>query len=172
MDWSRIRALFPAAERYTYLNTAASPPLSLLAAREGKRYYDEMAEHAEVAWDRWIGQVEEVREKLAEFVHAERRSIAFTYSSSHGMNLIAGILQHCGDVLCPADEFPSCTLPWLQQGYRVHFVRSRAGVLSISRMFNGASQRKHGYLSPAMCNSRPDSDKTWSQWVVSVVNGN
>jgi len=25
----------------------------------------------------------------------------------------------------PADEFPSCTLPWLQQGYRVDFVCSR-----------------------------------------------
>ena len=48
MDWSQIRALFPAAERYTYLNTAAAPPISLLAAREGKRYYDEMAEHADV----------------------------------------------------------------------------------------------------------------------------
>ena len=125
MDWSQIRALFPAADRYTYLNTAAAPPLSLLAAREGKRYYDEMAEHADVAWDRWLGQVEEVREKLAKFVHAEPRSIAFTYSTSHGMNLIAGILQHCGDVLCPADEFPSCTLPWFQQRYRVHFVCSR-----------------------------------------------
>jgi selenocysteine lyase/cysteine desulfurase len=132
MDWSQIRALFPAAERYTYLNTAAAPPLSLLAAREGKRYYDEMAEHADVAWDRWLGQVEEVREKLAKFVHAEPRSIAFTYSTSHGMNMIAGILQHCGDVLCPADEFPSCTLPWLQQRYRVHFVRSRdRGVIDL-----------------------------------------
>jgi cysteine desulfurase/selenocysteine lyase len=138
MDWSQIRALFPAAERYTYLNTAAAPPLSLLAAREGKRYYDEMAEHADVAWDRWLGQVEEVREKLAKFVHAEPRSIAFTYSTSHGINLIAGILQHCGDVLCPADEFPSCTLPWLQQRYRVHFVRSRdCGVIDLEDVQRG-----------------------------------
>jgi cysteine desulfurase / selenocysteine lyase len=125
MNWDEIRALFPAAEHYTYLNTAAAPPLSLLAAREGKRYYDEMAEHGDVAWDRWLCQAEQVREKLADFIHADARSIAFTYSTSHGMNLIAGILDHCGGVLCPADEFPSCTLPWLQQRYHVHFVRSR-----------------------------------------------
>jgi len=132
MDWSQIRALFPAAERYTYLNTAAAPPISLLAAREGKRYYDEMAEHADVAWDRWLSQVEDVREKLAKFLHAEPQSIAFTYSTAHGMNLIAGMLQHCGDVLCPADEFPSCTLPWLQQRYRLHFVRSQdRGVIDL-----------------------------------------
>jgi selenocysteine lyase/cysteine desulfurase len=132
MDWSQVRALFPAAERYTYLNTAAAPPISLLAAREGKRYYDEMAEHADVPWDRWLSQVEDVREKLAKLLHAEPQSIAFTYSTAHGMNLIAGILQHCGDVLCPADEFPSCTLPWLQQRYRLHFVRSQdRGVIDL-----------------------------------------
>jgi len=125
MDWNEIRALFPAAQHYTYLNTAAAPPLSLLAAREGKRYYDEMADHGDVAWDTWLCQTEQVRDRLAHFIHAEARSIAFTYSTSHGINLIAGILDHCGDVLCPADEFPSCTLPWLQQRYRVHFVPSR-----------------------------------------------
>src|SRR5207248_9973797 len=132
MDWNEIRALFPAAQHYTYLNTAAAPPLSLLAAREGKRYYDEMADHGDVAWDSWLRQTEQIREKLASFVHAEARSIAFTYSTSHGMNLIAGMLDRCGDVLCPADEFPSCTLPWLQQRYRVDFVSSRErGVIDL-----------------------------------------
>jgi cysteine desulfurase / selenocysteine lyase len=132
MDWNQIRALFPAAERYTYLNTAAAPPLSVVAAREGKRYYDEMAEYGDVAWESWLSQAEQIREKLAAFVNAEARSIAFTYSTSHGMNLIAGMLDRCGDVLCPADEFPSCTLPWLQQRYRVEFVSSRErGVIDL-----------------------------------------
>jgi cysteine desulfurase/selenocysteine lyase len=132
MNWSEIRALFPAAEHYTYLNSAAAPPLSVLAAREGKRYYDEMTEHGDVAWDGWLCQVEHIREKLASFINADARSIAFTHSTSHGMNLIAGILDHCGDVLCPADEFPSGTLPWLQQRYRLHFVRSRdRGVVAV-----------------------------------------
>ena len=124
MNWREIRALFPAAERYTYLNTAAAPPLSILAAREGKRYYDEMADHGDVAWESWLAQAERIREKLAAFVNAEARSVAFTHSTSHGMNLVAGMLGHCGEVLCPADEFPSCTLPWLQHRYRVDFVGS------------------------------------------------
>jgi cysteine desulfurase / selenocysteine lyase len=140
MDWSQIRALFPAAENYTYLNTAAAPPLSIHAAREGKRYYDEMAEHGDVRWESWLCQAEQIREKLASFINAVARSVAFTYSTSHGMNLIAGILDHCGDVLCPADEFPSCTLPWLQQRYRVDFVCSRdRGVITL--IFRKASQR-------------------------------
>jgi cysteine desulfurase / selenocysteine lyase len=133
MHWRDIRALFPAAERYTYLNTAAAPPLSILAAREGKRYYDEMADHGDVAWESWLGQLEQIRGRLAAFVNAEARSVAFTYSTSHGMNLIAGMLGHCGDVLSPADEFPSCTLPWLQHRYRVDFVGSRdRGVINLN----------------------------------------
>jgi cysteine desulfurase / selenocysteine lyase len=132
MNWSRIRELFPAAEHYAYLNTAAAPPLSLLAAREGKRYYDDMAEHGDILWESWLCQTEQIRKKLANFINAEARSVAFTYSTSHGMNLIAGMLGHCGDVLCPADEFPSCTLPWLQQRYRVDFVHSRdRGVIDL-----------------------------------------
>jgi len=140
MNWREIRALFPAAERYTYLNTAAAPPLSILAAREGKRYYDEMAEHGDVAWDHWLCQVEQIREKVASFINGDTRSVAFTYSTSHGINLIAGMLDHCGDVLCPTDEFPSCTLPWLQQRYRVHFLRSGdRGVIDLADIQRGFS---------------------------------
>ena len=43
MDWDQVRSLFPAALKYTYLNTAAAPPLSEFTAREGKRYNDEMS---------------------------------------------------------------------------------------------------------------------------------
>src|SRR5207249_5350066 len=161
MNWREIRALFPAAERYTYLNTAAAPPLSILAAREGKRYYDEMAEHGDVVWDQWLCQVEQIRENVASFINGDPRSVAFTYSTSHGMNLIAGILDHCGGVLCPADEFPSCTLPWLQQRYRVHFVRSRIAESSIWTMFSEASRRRPVCSWPATSSSRPASDRIW-----------
>src|SRR6266849_8728256 len=125
MDWQTVRELFPAAQTYTYLNSAAAPPLSLYAAREGKRYYEEMLQHGDIVYDRWVTQIEEVREKLARLLHAQANQLAFTYSSSHGMNLVAQILAKRGEVLVPADEFPSATLPWLQQGYKIHFVASR-----------------------------------------------
>src|SRR5438128_1330440 len=125
MDWDQVRSLFPAALKYTYLNTAAAPPLSEFAAREGKRYYDEMSLHGDVFWEDWLAQVEQVRGRVGRLIGADQQHIAFTYSTSHGMNLVAGIVQHAGAVLCPADEFPSCTLPWLQQRYRVQFVNSR-----------------------------------------------
>jgi len=43
-----------------------------------------------------------------------RIQLAFTYGSSDGMNLVALLLAKRGEVLAPAGEFPSATLPWLQ----------------------------------------------------------
>jgi cysteine desulfurase/selenocysteine lyase len=127
MDWQTVRELFPATQSYTYLNSAAAPPISLYAAREGKRYYEEMLQHGDVFYERWVTQIEDVREKLASLLHAQANELAFTYSSSHGMNLIAQILAKRGEVLASADEFPTATLPWLQQRYAVHLVASRKG---------------------------------------------
>jgi len=142
MDWQRVRDLFPATQRYTYLNSAAAPPLSLYAAREGKRYYEEMLQHGDVAYDRWVEQIEEVREKLARLLHTQAEQLAFTYSSSHGINLVAQILAKRGDVLAPADEFPSATLPWLQQQYDVHFVASRErGIIDVQDIENAVGPR-------------------------------
>jgi cysteine desulfurase/selenocysteine lyase len=142
MDWQTVRELFPATQTYTYLNTASAPPLSLYAAREGKRYYEEMLQHGDVAWDRWLAQVEEVREKLASLLHAQAKELAFTYSSSHGMNLVAQIPAKRGEVLASADEFPSATLPWLQQRYGVHFVASRErGIIELQDIENAVGPR-------------------------------
>lgn len=143
MDWQTVRDLFPATQAYTYLNSAAAPPLSLYAAKEGKRYYEEMLQHGDVAYDRWLEQVEGVREKLAGLLHAKTEQLAFTYSSSHGMNLVAQILAaDRGDVLVPADEFPSATLPWLQQRFHVHFVASRErGIIELQDIEDAVGPR-------------------------------
>ena len=78
MDWPAVRELFPATKTYTYLNSAAAPPLSRYAEREGKRYYEEMLQHGDIDYDRWVAQTEEVREKLARLLHAEANQLAFT----------------------------------------------------------------------------------------------
>lgn len=148
MDWKAVRKLFPAAQTYTYLNSAAAPPLSLYAAKEGKRYYDEMLQHGDIFYDRWLTQVEEVREKLARLLHAQTNQLAFTYSSSHGMNLVAQILATRGEVLAPADEFPSATLPWLQQRYDVRFVPSREhGIIDLQDIEDAVGPRTRIFVT-------------------------
>jgi selenocysteine lyase/cysteine desulfurase len=123
-DWSLVRAEFPAATRYTYLNTAGAPPLSRRAASEARRYYDEMLAHGDLPWPRWLEQVEHVRARVARLLHADPDEIAFTYSASHAFNLVAQMFDPSAHIVAMDDEFPSATLPWLQRGHRVTFVRA------------------------------------------------
>ena len=88
------------------------------------RYHEEMLAEGDAPWDRWLDEVEMVRSNVARLLNAAPEEIAFTYSSSHGMNLVAQILRPRGEVLTLADEFPSSTLPWLQQGCAVRFLES------------------------------------------------
>lgn len=125
-DWLAVRAEFPAASRYTYLNTAGAPPVSRRAAAEARRYYDEMMAHGDLRWPRWIEQVEDVRARVARVLHADPAEIAFTYSASHAFNLVAPLAGPAAHVVAMDDEFPSGTLPWLQYGDRLTFVRSGA----------------------------------------------
>ena len=114
-NWNTIRDLFPAAKKYAYLATAGAPPISIPASQAGIRYYEEMASQGDLPWDRWLAEVETVRAKTANFIGANPEEIAFTFSSSHGMNLVAQMFGTKGEILTLADEFPSSTLPWLQQ---------------------------------------------------------
>lgn len=141
-DWSRVRDLFPAARKYVYLNAAGAPPMSAPAAAAGRRFYDEMLADGDVPWEAWLAEVESVRRTLAAFLGVDAADVAFTDSSSHGMNLVAHMLRGRGDVVTMRDEFPTATLPWLQQGYTVRFVPSGpAGVIGIDDIASAVTDR-------------------------------
>ena len=122
MDWDQVRALFPALENQVYLNTAGGGPLSERAAAAGARYYEQSLRDGDVHWDEWLEEVETVRRQLARFVNCRPANIALMANASTGLNIAAHMLKGRGRVLAVADEFPSCTLPFLQQGFDVDFV--------------------------------------------------
>jgi len=122
VDWAGVREQFPAAEKHTYLNAAEASPISRTAAAEAKRFYDEMLADGDLHWETWLFRKGLVREKLADFIHADPGELAFTLNTSHGMNLVADILRGPGTVVTMTDEFPSSTLPWLHRKRDVHFV--------------------------------------------------
>jgi selenocysteine lyase/cysteine desulfurase len=124
-DWLSVRAEFPAASRYTYLNTAGAPPVSRRAASEAQRYYREMLEQGDLPWLSWLQQVETVRARVAALINADADEIAFTLSSSHAFSLLAQLLGPPGHVVAMRDEFPSGTIPFLQYGDELSFVSSR-----------------------------------------------
>ena len=122
IDWNKIREEFPVCKKMVYLNPAGGSPVSMSAATEAKRFYDEMLEHGDTYFDIWLKRTEEIRTRLARFINAEREEIGFTTNTSHGMNLVAHFLKDKGAVLTMSDEFPSTTFPWINQKTPVYFV--------------------------------------------------
>lgn len=135
MDWRQIRALFPAVEDHVYLNTASGGAMSRYAVEEANRYYGEIHAFADAPWDDWIARAEAVRGRAAHFINAAPDEIAFLPNASLGLNHAARLLADTGEVLAPADDFPSVTLPWLHLGIPVHFIPSdQRGAVSTDRI--------------------------------------
>ena len=129
MDWDEVRDYFPASKKYVYLNSAGAPPISTLAYEGGKGFYEDMYHEGDFPWSKWLKKGEETRGQLAKRLNAKPEEIAFITTTSQGINLIAQILKSLskdGGVVTMADEFPASTLGWVQQGYDVTFVESRA----------------------------------------------
>jgi cysteine desulfurase / selenocysteine lyase len=122
MNWNDVRNEFPVCRKYIYLNPAGGSPLSTSAAKEGLRFYNEMHEFGDTLYDQWMIQAAGVRKKLADFIGADPEEIAFTSNTSHGMNLVSHALKDRGDVITMKHEFPSSTLPWLNQGVNLKMV--------------------------------------------------
>ncbi len=115
-DWAGYRARFPACSRITYLNAAGGSPVCEDAAAAGRRYFDEILEGGDLYWNGWLERVEETRRTAARMLNAEPAEIAFVQTASHGLNMIARMIARPGDqILSGAGEFPSVTLPWLNQ---------------------------------------------------------
>ena len=122
IDWSAVRASFPAASTCCYLNTAAGGPISVTAAAAGCAYYEATARDGDVHWDAWLERVEDVRGSVARLIHARSQEIAFTNNASAALNFAARKLMGTGSVVALRDDFPSVTWPWMQLGYAVDFL--------------------------------------------------
>jgi len=96
--------------------------MSLSAATEGKRYFDEMLNEGDSPYEEWMHRTEEARRKIAGLVNASPSEIGFTTNTSTGMNLISLMLREVGEVLTLRDEFPSSTVAWINNSYKVSFV--------------------------------------------------
>lgn len=141
INWDEIRAQFPVTQHSTYLNTAAAGPLARTTEQAAIRYYKSMMEDGDIHWDRWLAQREEVRNKVAAFIHAEPEEVALTTNTSSGMNVIVDALETRGEVISNELEFPVSTLPWMNRGVDVHFVRAVAGKINIEDIQGKMNQR-------------------------------
>jgi cysteine desulfurase/selenocysteine lyase len=129
--WEEIRREFPGLGTQAYLNAAATglTPRPVRAAVD--RFYRELEEEGDGAWDAWMERREEVRSAVARFIGADADEVAFAPNTSTGMNFIVDLLGEDGPVLSDELEFPAVTLPWVHRGIPVHLLAAVEGQLRL-----------------------------------------
>lgn len=132
--WDKIREDFPVTKKYSYLANAAISPIPSQVQNAVLEFYEESISHGGNRWQKWINCVEETRRMYAAFIGARFEEIAFTHSTSEGMNIIAHLLAHRGHAISNDLEFPSSNLPWINRRADMTIVQSLNGMVPIERI--------------------------------------
>jgi selenocysteine lyase/cysteine desulfurase len=141
-NWDRLREDFPITKSYTYLANAAITPIPLPVYTEILKFYRGALYHGGTIWSDWIDAMEETRELYSKFIGADSKDeIAFTHSTSEGMNIIAHILSDKGIVISNELEFPSTNLPWINKNSKnIKFLKpdyeGKIPILDIAKMID------------------------------------
>lgn len=109
-----IRSLFPALERYAYLNSAAVAPLPTVAVDAINEQLRDVAAHGSVHYQEWVNTKERCRSIVSEMLHVRADQVAFVRNTSDGFASIAnGLKWSAGDnIVSFAGEFPSNFYAW------------------------------------------------------------
>ena len=133
-----MRALFPIARRYAYLDHSAIAPLAtpvrstmdVFLTRQTEEPFDR------AHWERLRGQV---RGRVAELVSAGAESIAFVKNTTSALGLVAaGLDWESGDNVVGVNrEFPANIYPWLaleRKGVELRLYRPEQGRIDIKAL--------------------------------------
>jgi selenocysteine lyase/cysteine desulfurase len=109
-----IRALFPAAQNYTYLNSAAVAPLPVTAVKAIASQLEDVANNGSLNMARWHATKTRARELTASMLGVSSGQIAFMRNTSDGFcSVAAGMKWRKGDnIVTFAGEFPANYYPW------------------------------------------------------------
>lgn len=125
-NWDKLREDFPVTRKYCYLANAAIGPIPVTVYNEALKFYQDAMCHSEHLWNYWTVKIQDTKDLYAKFIGASSgKDIAFTHSTSEGMNIVAHMLSGRGRVISNELEFPSSNLPWLNVNRNnVVFVRA------------------------------------------------
>ncbi len=109
-----IRPLFPAANFYNYLNSAAVSPMPLTAIDAVTHQLNDVAAHGSAHYLEWVETKNRARSLIAEMLRVRSDQVAFTRNTSDGIATIAaGLKWESGDNIVSFEhEFPSNYYPW------------------------------------------------------------
>ncbi|HET6403294.1 MAG TPA: aminotransferase class V-fold PLP-dependent enzyme [Candidatus Thermoplasmatota archaeon] len=93
-DLTHYRSEFPTLERVTYLNSCSLGALSVRTRRAIDAYLDQWTELGASAWyELWVGQLAELRAKVARLIGARPEEIAWTPSVSAALSSLASAMD-------------------------------------------------------------------------------
>ncbi len=78
----KIRALFPATQKYTYLNSAAVSPMPTLAVEAVYSQLKDASENGTVNFSDWVATKTRARKFVAEMLNVRAEQIAFMRNPS------------------------------------------------------------------------------------------
>lgn len=129
LDPERYRDLFPILRSKIHLANCSQGPLSTLVMDALQEYEHSLIECG-MAWDRWMGKVQEAKAAFAALIGASVDDIAVLSSVSDTVSAVASCLPIDGrtGVVTTVDEFPTVGHAWLASsghaGVDVRFVRA------------------------------------------------
>lgn len=131
--YEKIRSLFPAAEKYTYLNSAAVAPLPTTAIEAVNRQLRDVSENGSVNYAEWIKTKNRARALAAEMLKVRPEQVAFMRNTSDGFATVAnGIDWAEGENIVTFErEFPANFYAWRRMrdifGIELRLCPERAG---------------------------------------------
>lgn len=118
-----IRSLFPAANKYTYLNSAAVSPIPLTAMEAVNTQLTDVAHNGSSNYLDWVATKDRARAIVAGMLGVKDEQVAFMRNTSDGFASVANGLKWKGtdNIVSFEHEFPANFYAW-------RMVRDRFGV--------------------------------------------
>lgn len=109
-----IRSLFPAAQKYTYLNSAAVSPIPTTAVKAVHSQLLDVSENGSNNFNQWVATKNRARGLVAEMIGVKSEQVAFMRNTSDGFASVAsGLPWKSGDNIVSFErEFPANFYPW------------------------------------------------------------
>jgi cysteine desulfurase/selenocysteine lyase len=110
----QIRSLFPAAEKYTYLNSAAVSPMPTTAVDAVVSQLKDVSLNGSANYIEWIATKNRARDLIAGMLNVKSEQVAFMRNTSDGFASVAGGLkwQPGDNIVSFANEFPANFYAW------------------------------------------------------------
>ncbi len=111
---TEIRGLFPATEKYVYLNSAAVAPVPTISVEAVNRQLRDVSENGSAHFMDWVNTKTRARQIVAAMLKVKAEQIAFTRNTSDGFSTIAnGLKWNAGDNIVSFErEFPANFYAW------------------------------------------------------------